>query len=524
MQQKITLFLVLLSFCALEIKAQTITTICGGATGGYSGDNGPATAAEISADVSQLAVDANGNIYIADYANNRIRKINISTGTITTVAGNGNAGSSGDGGLATAAELNQPYGVAVDLAGNIYISEYAGFRIRMVNTGGTITTICGDGTSSSTGDGGLATAATVNGTGFIAVDAAGNIYFTEYSGHRIRKIASTGTISTICGDGTGSNTGDGGPAILATCNQPWALTCDPSGNVYFASYSTNFNGAVLRKIATTGTVTAFAGTGTSGFSGDGGLATAAEVEDVQGIAINKKGEVIFTDRSNERVRSVDVNGTITTIAGTGNSGYSGDNGLSAAAELEGTSGIVHFGCNYYFLDQYGAAIRRVNGPLPNVTAITSNSIICGPPFQGTATLTAGGANTYTWSTSSNSSTIAVSPSVTTSYTVTGTDANGCTNTATITQTVSICADINNSTFNTQYSTFLVYPNPNNGIFTIELPVDAKLEIINALGQTVFNENKLYGNYAIDLSSYQNGIYIIKLSSHQGKAVYRIIKN
>jgi len=160
-------------------------------------------------------------------------------------------------------------------------------------------------------------------------------------------------------------------------------------------------------------------------------------------------------------------------------------------------------------------------PAPSINANTSNSLICGPPFQQTATLTANGASTYTWNTSATGSTTAVSPSVTTSYTVTGTAANGCTNTAVITQSVSTCAGVMSSGVETL--AFSIYPNPNNGTFVMELPLEVRVEIVNALGQTISTENKLPGTHSIDISKYNNGIYLIRLSGQQKTAVYRIVK-
>lgn len=160
--------------------------------------------------------------------------------------------------------------------------------------------------------------------------------------------------------------------------------------------------------------------------------------------------------------------------------------------------------------------------LPTVSVVTSNSIICGPPFQGTATLNASGASTYLWNTSASGATLAVTPSVTTNYTVVGTDANGCSNSAVITQSVSTCTGING--LNPLLSGVSLYPNPNNGIFTLELPVDAKIEIVNVLGQIIISENMTFGKHIIDLNMHNNGVYLIQLNASGEKATFRIIKN
>lgn len=571
-----TLCLAILS--SSNITAQTITTICGTGVQGYSGDNGPALTAQILAYQGQLSVDAVGNIYIGDRDNARIRKITVSTGSITTVVGNGTGGFSGDGGLATAAQINFCEGVAVDNAGNIYICDRGNNRIRKVSTTGTITTICGNGTASSTGDGGLAAAATVNSPGHICVDQSGNIYFTEVSGHRIRKIAPTGTITTYAGTGVGgTNTGNGGLATAATINNPWGITCDASGNVYVASNSAFSNGSQVRKIATTGIITAYAGTGVSGFAGDGGAATSGRITEAGGLGINlSTGDVFISDRNNARIRKVSSTGIINTYAGNGTGGYSGDGGSPTAAQITfNLYGVTAFGCNTYWIDNAYSRIRKVTGGAVPSVSVTSGSICIGNSFtmvasgantytfQGgnavvsptnntsysvigtatngcvsqnlavsnitvnalptvsatsnstlicvgqTASLSASGASTYIWSTTSNNTVIAISPTITTSYTVTGTDGNGCVNTSLITQSVSACTSINqltNSAFELN-----AYPNPfNNKLTIISNETNQPVLIYNALGSVVYSSTIQTTKTEINLSNQATGIYYIKI--------------
>src|ERR1051326_5130759 len=247
-------------------QTNAITTVAGNGTAGYSGDGGSATSAQLNAPFS-IAVDSAGNIYIAEWSNNRVRKVSTS-GTITTFAGTGAGGFGGDGGPATDAALNSPEGVAVDAAGNVYIADAFNNRIRKVDPSGIITTIAGNGNPGYTGDG-PALSAGLNDPSGVAVDKNGNVYVADNSNHRIRKI-SGGTISTIAGTGVGGFSGDGGPATKAQVFNPTHLTIDGAGNLYIADYSNNR----VRKIDTSGTITTIAGTTTptnqGGYSGDGG--------------------------------------------------------------------------------------------------------------------------------------------------------------------------------------------------------------------------------------------------------------
>jgi uncharacterized repeat protein (TIGR03803 family) len=309
-----------------------ITTLAGNGTQGYSGDGGPATSAELSAP-DGVAVDTSGNIYIGDLGNNRVRKVTVATGDISTVAGDGTGGYSGDGGLATKAELSSPEGVAVDHAGNIYIADHTNSRIRKVTVStGIITTVAGDGTTGYSGDGGLATKAELCAPEDVTVDSAGNIYIADSCNNRIRKVtASTGIITTVAGDGKGGYSGDGGQATSAELSDPIGVGLDTANNIYIGDFSNNR----IRKVTvSTGIITTVAGDGKAGYSGDGGPATSAELNFPGGVEVDPAGNIYIADYGNSRIRKVTaLTGFISTVGGDGVAGYSGDGGAATAAEL-----------------------------------------------------------------------------------------------------------------------------------------------------------------------------------------------
>jgi sugar lactone lactonase YvrE len=399
-----------------------ITTVAGGGTSS-PGNGGPATSAKLGAPVG-VAVDANGNLFIADMGDHRIRKIST-TGIITTVAGNGSFGYSGDGGPAISAQLKSPGGVAVDTRGNVYIADLQNYRIRKVSTTGIITTVAGDGSFGPYGDrrpatsvhisceglavdgsgnlyivdsiasyksvrkvsaegvitttagtpllglgdgqaaGGRATTAQLDGPIAVAVDGAGNVYIAD--GSHIRKVSAGGSLTTVAG-GPCCDSGDGGPATRATLSTPVDVAVGEGGNVYIsdghirkvsatgiitafggndAKFSLNGRLAVfgengyvsdtqthrILKVSSTGAVSTVAGNGSAGYSGDGGPATSAQLNGPMGVAVDSSGNIYIADGQNHRIRKVSTRGIITTIAGNGSPGYSGDGGPAITAQF-----------------------------------------------------------------------------------------------------------------------------------------------------------------------------------------------
>jgi hypothetical protein len=409
--KKKLLFLFVIFYC-FNLKAQIITTVVGNGIASHTGDGGQATAAGINSPRA-VVFDIAGNLYIADYGNNQIRKVNT-LGIITTIAGNGIAGFSGDGGQATAASLNGPKGVKLDILGNIYVSDTYNMRIRKINTLGIIMTIAGNGVAGFSGDGGQATAAKLNYPERVILDAANNIYIADYYNNRVRKINTAGIITTIAGNGSAGFSGDGGQATAAGLNQLTEVALDATGNLYIVDFLNNR----IRKINTSGIITTIAGNGVAGFSGDGGQATAAKLNNPYGISFDCGGNLYIAEYGNNRIRRIDLTGIITTIAGTGTASYSGDGGQATAASLNGVTGLAfNLSGNLFIADYNNSRIRKVNG-FGSGSALTVNSAtICS---GHTTTLIANGANTYTWNTGATTASVVVSPSVTTSYTVVGT--------------------------------------------------------------------------------------------------------
>lgn len=340
----------------VDAVTKIITTIAGTGVAGFSGDGNLATLAQLHMPRG-VQVDASGNIFIADRDNHRIRKIDITTNNISTIAGTGTAGFSVN--LATSAQLNQPGGVAVDNDGNIYIADSHNHRIRKILAStGEIVTIAGDGTANFGGDGGLATAAQLNTPGDVAVDASGNLYIADKENHRIRKVdAATQMISTVAGTGIASFSGDG-LATSVDLNSPVGVAVDGNNDVYIADR----NNHRIRKLeVATEMLSTIAGTGISGGSGDGGLATAARINLATGIAVNSAGDIFIADRNSHRVRKVDaVTKIITTVAGTGTFGFSGDGNTATLADLGRVRQVaVDASGNIFIADLDNQRIRKV---------------------------------------------------------------------------------------------------------------------------------------------------------------------
>jgi sugar lactone lactonase YvrE len=356
-----------------------ITTISGNGSFGFSGDGGAAAAARLNYPAG-VALDSAGNLYIADDRNSRIRKVAAGSGIITTIAGNGSDGFSGDGDTATAAGLAFPYGVALDLRGNLYIADFGTGRIRRVSIASKIiTTVAGNGSQGFSGDGGAATAAALGNVSGVAVDSAGNLYIADANNSRIRRvIAGSGIITTVAGNGSQGFSGDGGDATLAGLNFPGGVALDSAGNLYIADIA---NCRIRRVAAASGIITTVVGNGSCGFGGDGGAATAAELNNPRGVALDSGGNLYVADTDNCRIRSVDgPSGIIRTVVGNGLPGFSGDGGAATTALLYYPEGIaLDPGGNLYIADTSSGRIRRVASESGIIATVAGNGL---PGFSG----------------------------------------------------------------------------------------------------------------------------------------------
>jgi trimeric autotransporter adhesin len=319
-----------------------ISTVAGNGAAGYAGDLGPATSAKLHFP-SGVAVDSSGNLYIADTTNCVIRKVDTS-GEITTVAGNFTAGFSGDNGLAAGAQLNQPYDVAVDSSGNIFISDTSNQVIRMVDhTTGKIATVAGNYLNGAgySGDGGPATSAQLDSPEGIAVDSSGDLYIADFNNTVIRKL-SGGTITTVAGDRSigGGYSGDGNLAVNAQLNYPYDVAVDASGNIYIAD-TTNW---AIRKVDHL----------------SGKISTVATIASPIGLTVDAAGNVYVS--GGDVVQKVDASGTVSVVAGNIHlgTGFSGDGNVATAALLNGPVGLVTDSSgNLFFADSGNNRVRRV---------------------------------------------------------------------------------------------------------------------------------------------------------------------
>ena len=317
-----------------KITPTTHAVVAGTGSAGFAGDGGQATAAALTSPRG-LAIDGAGNLYVADSGNHRVRRV-TPAGVITTVAGTGTAGSAGDNGPATSAQLNRPVAVAIDGLGRLFIAEFDGHRVRMVS-GGTITTIAGDGTAGRSGDGGPATAALLTSPTSLAFDPSGVLHVLEY-GSRVRRIAADGTITRVAGRLGGFDAGDGGPAVDAEFYIAQAIAFDSSGRLLIGGYLR------VRRVDLSGIVSTIAGSDfTPGFAGDGGPAPAARFNQVGAMAFDPLGNLHFSDTGNNRIRRIDTSSVIDTVAGGGGTSLKpcpADGTLAVEAMLDQAAGTA----------------------------------------------------------------------------------------------------------------------------------------------------------------------------------------
>jgi sugar lactone lactonase YvrE len=338
-----------------------IRTMAGTNQRGFSGDGGSAVSAAFDQPRS-TTVGPDGTVYISDTFNHRVRRVDAG-GSVTTIVGTGEAAFTGDGGPAGAATLHWPHGLAVDRTGSsLYIADSANHRIRRVDlASGTITTVAGSATPGFGGDGGPATAALIQDPKAVYAAPSGDLYIADSGNERVRRVDPTGTITTVAGTGVTGYGGDGGPATAAQFDGPRSVAGDGAGNLYVA----DDNNHRIRRIDPTGVVTTVAGTGTAGSTGDGGPAGSAQLDHPRGVAVDGGGNVFIADTMSHRVRMVDPGGVISTVAGCGRQGFGGDGGPATGARLFEPRGVAVDATGRLFVaDTYNDRVRRVDDPRP----------------------------------------------------------------------------------------------------------------------------------------------------------------
>ena len=369
--------------CFAQATSYNISTVAGSGSSGYGGDGSTATGttAKLNNPI-QVAIGSGHDFYFTDSGNNRVRKVTASTQKLSTAAGITTAGYSGDGLTAVGSQLNDPYGVWVDAAGNIFIADLGNFVVRKINASdGKINTIAGDASANFNGDGGPATSAALNNPLGLVTDNSGNLFIADSFNHRIRVVTPDGNINTIAGGAPGFS-GDGGPAINAQMNRPFGIALDAAGNLYIAD-SQNHR---IRKVALDGTMSTVAGNGTAGFSGDGGPATKAALNRPWDVKVDAAGDLFIADYNNNRIRMVTPDGTITTIAGSAGPGYTGDGGAATSAKLNSPTGIALDGGNIYIADSSNNVIRMLT---PTGPAISAGGVVTASAYGGSASIAPG---------------------------------------------------------------------------------------------------------------------------------------
>lgn len=513
-----TKFMIALCLAGCITNAQVIWTMAGTGSNGNSGNGGFAQSATLG-QPQGVAVDASGNTYIADYNNAIVRKVD-SKGIITAFAGTGTAGYSGNGSAATSAQINHPVGIAVDGSGNVYIADSWNYVIRKVNSSGTISTFAGNNTNGYSGDGGAATSAQLSGATGVAVDGSGNVYIADVLNFVIRKVNGSGTISTVAGNNTQGYSGDGGAATSAQLNSPHGIAVDGSGNLYISD-----NGAYVVRKVSSGTISTFAGTGVSGYTGDGGAATSAKLNDVRNVCISGS-DVYIADGNNYVVRKV-TSGTITTFAGTGTNGNSGNGGAPTSANMSTIGDVTADGSGNIYIADIGHIVHKVSANCPAIagpnktntsgSCCTTTSVSIGSPSVPNMT--------YAWTCSGTcglTSTSAAQPNAgptnlgsPTTYTVTvsGTGCTTATSTMQITTNLpanSCCRIAGIANQIQEQVIFALFPNPSGNQVTISLYDKTEfIRIVDLTGKIAYETKDVTASeFTLDVSKYAKGVYFV----------------
>lgn len=549
---------------ATAVNAQTINTYAGTGASGSAGDGGAATSATFG-NCHGVATDAAGNLYITDAVNHKIRMVTPS-GVISTFIGTGVAGYNGEGVGVAVAQINNPYGIAVSAAGDIYFCETAGNRVRMIKEGA-VTTIAGDGVASFSGDGGAATAARVNGPSGIVTDAMGNVYFSDGGNNRVRKISPSGIISTVAGNGSITFTTDGLAATAMPLRHPGFLCFDAGGNLHI---SVNGYDRILKVNATTGIATVVAGIGSAAYTGDGGPATAAGIGAPAGIKFDHLGNlyIVCNNPVNNTVRKVTPAGIISTYCGTGAATSTGDGGAAAVASLNRPVDLAIDACNNMYVSEgNGRKVRKIaysnrvpsftNGTTVTVTmcATTADTTTADTTLGNlTAIIDSDLCQTLTWSVLSGPG----------HGTVSGFPSTGTASGSTITPTgfayhpatgyvgfdtvkVRISDGVGNDTI-TYYvqvlpctipstgihnaslgsNALMVYPNPSAGTFTMQLPEGCTertdVMVTDITGRIIANFDFTANNSKTFELAAPKGTYILRAQQKGQTWVQRLVVN
>jgi hypothetical protein len=506
--------LLLLFFLSLTASGQYIYTYAGDGTSAYGGDGGAATAAQLYGPVG-IGYDAAGNLYATEYYGHRIRKVSPA-GIITSVAGNGTPGYSGDGGAATAAQLNSPMAAITDAVGNLYISDYVNCRIRKIDAAGIISTIAGNGTPGFSGDGAQATAAQLNNPRGIVFDRSGNIFIADFNNHRIRKISTSGVITTVAGTGTGGFTLDGVAATTAQLQYPTGVAIDTGGNLIIADYINNR----IRKVDAAGIISTLAGTGSAAYSGDGGAAALAALHKPRTIAIDSSNNIYIADQDNHRIRKIDGTGNISTIAGTGTSGYGGEGVLATASQISYPSGLcLGVGGELYFTD--GDRVRLLSCLRPVAGAITGMDSVC----IGDSVLLTNAVSGGVWSATVGHLSVSAGGYVaglttgvdTVVYTITNTCAS-----ASVSKVVTVYDCTTGVADLMQLGSGVsLFPNPaKDNVFLRSTTQIGNVSIVDMPGREVYTGTFHSNEVTISLARFPSGIYFLKVD---GGRAYKVLK-